>query len=65
MNKQLLSILSLSLLISFAPGCKEKSKKKKTVKKIDILDSEVLENETRAWAQADTDDNEEEVIPKF
>jgi len=74
MKKELLSVLSLSLLISFAPSCKEeeKSKKPKTVKKIDVLNAKVLdvayddEDENRAFAQADTDnEDEEEIVTKF
>ncbi len=77
MKKELLSVLSLSLLISLAPGCCnkcEKSKKKNTtVKKIDAWNVKTLDDiaynddeEERSLAQVDTDDeDDEEVVTKF
>jgi len=74
MNKQLLSVLSLSLLVSLAPSCKkENGKKKKMAKKVDVLNSKVLaasyddelEDIDRTLADADIEQEEDEVVTQF
>jgi hypothetical protein len=78
MKKELLSVLSLGLLISLAPGCCNRcetsnKKKNETVKKRNPWNAKTLDDiayndedeEKSALAQVDTDNDDEDVVTQF